>query len=230
MARLSYDAMRNLILDNLARLPDIGVFTPELLTAIFWEETGFQNIRQAGGGPAVGFGQVEAATIKAVNRFFKTHFTPGQILANDNDSVLITSMTLSMLFAGTRGKMAYQRLRGGFRQAREQAHTGAMDQLRKSAAGSPRIRPLARRGGRREVDLCDRRDRDQKSARDGQAEFKSGPCVSFSEEHRDLTRRSRGFAFPQDRLVTPRFLRHTSLVSAFAHVGGASPAGAMPMK
>jgi hypothetical protein len=106
MARLSYDAMRNLILDNLARLPDIGVFTPELLTAIFWEETGFQNIRQAGGGPAVGFGQVEAATIKAVNRFFKTHFTPGQILANDNDSVLITSMTLSMLLAGTRSKMA----------------------------------------------------------------------------------------------------------------------------
>jgi hypothetical protein len=37
--------MRNLILDNLARLPDIGVFTPELLTAIFWEETGFQGDR-----------------------------------------------------------------------------------------------------------------------------------------------------------------------------------------
>jgi hypothetical protein len=45
MARLSYDAMRKLILDNLARLPDIGVFTPELLTAIFWEETGFQGDR-----------------------------------------------------------------------------------------------------------------------------------------------------------------------------------------
>jgi hypothetical protein len=106
MARLSYDAMRNLILDNLPRLSDIGVSTPELLTAIFWEETGFQNIKQAGGGPAVGFGQVEGATIKAVNRFFKTQFTPAQILANDNDSVLITSMTLSMLLAGTHSKMA----------------------------------------------------------------------------------------------------------------------------
>jgi hypothetical protein len=41
MARLSYDAMRNLILDNITGLRDATVFTPELLTAIFWEETGF---------------------------------------------------------------------------------------------------------------------------------------------------------------------------------------------
>jgi hypothetical protein len=106
MARLSYNAMRNLIIDNLPRLRDSGVFTPELLTAIFWEETGFQNVKQAGGGPAVGFGQVERGTIKAVNGFFKVHFTPEQILANDSDSVLITSMTLSMLMNRTHSKMA----------------------------------------------------------------------------------------------------------------------------
>jgi len=98
MAALTYDAMRNLILDNAAILRDISVFTPELLTAIFWEETGFQNIRQRGGGPAVGFGQVERATIKAVNGFFKTSFTPEQILADNNASVQIASLTLSMLF------------------------------------------------------------------------------------------------------------------------------------
>jgi hypothetical protein len=91
MARLSYDAMRNLILDNISWLREVTVFTPELLTAIFWEETGFQNIPQTGGGPAVGFGQVERATIKGVNRFFSTNFTPVQILADDNASVQITS-------------------------------------------------------------------------------------------------------------------------------------------
>jgi len=104
MARLSYDAMRNLILDNIDSLPNSTIFTPELLTAIFWEETGFQNIPQFGGGPAVGFGQVERATIKAVNRFFQTNFTPELILADDNASVRITSLTLAQLFAGIGSK------------------------------------------------------------------------------------------------------------------------------
>ncbi len=105
MARLSYDAMRNLILDNISWLRDVTVFTPELLTAIFWEETGFQNIAQFGGGPAVGFGQVERPTIKAVNKAFSTKFTPEQILADDNASVQITSLTLSLFFKGTGSKM-----------------------------------------------------------------------------------------------------------------------------
>jgi hypothetical protein len=105
MARLSYDAMRNLILDNIDSIPNPTIFTPELLTAIFWEETGFQNIPQFGGGPAVGFGQVERATIKAVNFFFKTNYTPELILADDNASVRITSLTLSQLLVGTGSKL-----------------------------------------------------------------------------------------------------------------------------
>jgi hypothetical protein len=105
MAMLSYDAMRNLILDNIVRLRDVSVFTPELLTAIFWEEHGcFKNARQLGGGPAIGFGQVEPATITAVNRFFKVNFTPIQILANNSASVLISSYTLSMLLRRTGSK------------------------------------------------------------------------------------------------------------------------------
>lgn len=36
-------------------------FSPELLMAIFWEESLFTNIRQKGGGTAIGFGQVEPA-------------------------------------------------------------------------------------------------------------------------------------------------------------------------
>lgn len=105
MARLSYDAMRNLILDNMSSLRDTAVFTPELLTSIFWEETEFQNIPQKDGGPAVGFGQVERPTIKAVNGFFKTHFTPEQILADDNVAVQITSYTLAKFFRGLSTKM-----------------------------------------------------------------------------------------------------------------------------
>jgi hypothetical protein len=106
MAQLSYDAMRNLILHNRASLQMITIFTPELLTAIFWEETQFENIKQRGGGPAVGFGQIERPTIKDVNSFFKTNFTPERILADDNASVQITSLRLSMLFQRLHTKMA----------------------------------------------------------------------------------------------------------------------------
>jgi hypothetical protein len=105
VGQLTYDAMRNLILDNVAWLREVTVFTPELLTAIFWEETQFTNIPQLGGGPAVGFGQVERPTIKAVNGFFGTNFTPERILADDNASVQITSLTLSMLLRRTGSKM-----------------------------------------------------------------------------------------------------------------------------
>jgi hypothetical protein len=105
MAPLSYDSMRNLILDNISLLRDVAVFTPELLTAIFWEETNFQNIKQMGGGPAVGFGQVERDTIKMVNKAFNMNFTPDGILGDDNLSVQIASYTLSLLLRGTRSKM-----------------------------------------------------------------------------------------------------------------------------
>jgi Putative peptidoglycan binding domain len=37
----------------------LKIFSPELLIAIFWEETGFRNIPQLPCGPAVGFGQVQ---------------------------------------------------------------------------------------------------------------------------------------------------------------------------
>jgi len=105
MAPLSYDSMRNLILDNISLLRDVAVFTPELLTAIFREETNFQNIKQMGGGPAVGFGQVERDTIKMVNKAFNMNFTPDGILGDGNLSVQIASCTLSLLLRGTRSKM-----------------------------------------------------------------------------------------------------------------------------
>jgi hypothetical protein len=42
---------------------------PELLIAVFWEKTLFENKR--GVGRAVGFGQVQPSTITVVNRFWE---------------------------------------------------------------------------------------------------------------------------------------------------------------
>jgi hypothetical protein len=97
--------MRNLILDNLSNLRDQATFTPELLTAIFWEETQFRNILQIPAGPAVGFGQVQPGTIDDVNRAFKTNFSAAKILQDDSASVLITSFTLSLLFKRLKSKV-----------------------------------------------------------------------------------------------------------------------------
>lgn len=69
-------------------------------------ETGFQNIAQIGGGPAVGFGQVERPTIKMVNAAFNMNFTPERILADDDLSVQIASYTLSLLLKNTHNKRA----------------------------------------------------------------------------------------------------------------------------
>lgn len=43
-----------------------GPFTPQLLMAIFWEESLFTNIAQTGGGTAIGFGQVEPAEMPKI--------------------------------------------------------------------------------------------------------------------------------------------------------------------
>jgi hypothetical protein len=71
------------------------VFSFELLVGIFWEETMFTNTRQLH-GPAVGFGQVEPATIKAVNAYYGTNYSEALILMDDATSVSITSDVLSM--------------------------------------------------------------------------------------------------------------------------------------
>lgn len=77
--RCSFEEMWNLIQCHYVRdfpllcklcEPEItSIFSPELLIAIFWEETRFENIKQAGGGPAVGFGQVEPPGVRAACEF-----------------------------------------------------------------------------------------------------------------------------------------------------------------
>jgi hypothetical protein len=53
---LSFMDMLLLTLKN-HRQPSL--FTPQIMTAIFWEESLFTNVAQIGGGRGVGFGQVE---------------------------------------------------------------------------------------------------------------------------------------------------------------------------
>ena len=71
------------------------VFSCELLVGIFWEETMYTNRKQLQ-GPAVGFGQVEPATMKAVNDYYGTNYSVSLILIDDPTSVAITSDVLSM--------------------------------------------------------------------------------------------------------------------------------------
>lgn len=90
---LSFMDMWNLIVDRNYSYE----FTSELLIGIFWEETMFQNRRQMGGGPAVGFGQVEKQIITAVNQHFGYAYSPEIILMSDGLSVEITIDVLTML-------------------------------------------------------------------------------------------------------------------------------------
>ena len=76
--------------------PLSGSLFRELLVGIFWEETMYTNRKQLQ-GPAVGFGQVEPATMKAVNAYYGTNYSVSLILIDDPTSVAITSDVLSML-------------------------------------------------------------------------------------------------------------------------------------
>src|SRR6266436_4022564 len=79
---LSFSDMWDLIQENHSPT----VFSCELLVGIFWEETMFTNRKQLQ-GPAVGFGQVEPATMKAVNAYYGTNYSVSLILIDDPTSV-----------------------------------------------------------------------------------------------------------------------------------------------
>jgi hypothetical protein len=81
---------------------DLGSVTPELLLAIFWHESRFQNIGQSeewGGGRRIGghgwgFGQVEVAVISLVNNHFHRNYPAGPL--TDQQSIEITSLALHL--------------------------------------------------------------------------------------------------------------------------------------
>jgi hypothetical protein len=102
MARITFTRMWYLIQQNYSTYFGRykSVFTPELMAAIFFEETKFANITQQKGGPAVGFGQVERTTIPSVNDWFGTTFdnNGSDVLHNDAQSVQLSGLTLAMLY------------------------------------------------------------------------------------------------------------------------------------
>jgi hypothetical protein len=102
MARITFAHMWKLVTKNY--LTYFGkyqtIFTPELMIAIFWEENLFDNTTQHGGGPAVGFGQVEKPEIPKVNAWFGTTFDKdgSDVLHNEAQGVQLAGLTLARLY------------------------------------------------------------------------------------------------------------------------------------
>lgn len=84
----------------------IDVFPPELVLAICWEETHWQNIPQYGGGPAVGYGQLErGGRYKAnqyecgnYNSYSEGRFTRTAILSSAEISIQAVGYCLAGLY------------------------------------------------------------------------------------------------------------------------------------
>jgi len=83
----------------------IQAFSKELILAICWEESFFQNIAQFGGGPAVGYGQLEVDGRRIANQHLTSNpgagegaFNRGAILASRDTSILAISHCLAGLF------------------------------------------------------------------------------------------------------------------------------------
>ena len=101
--RLTFRKMLGLVLDNNAYRQ---FFSDELLLAIFWEETLFENRAQIGGATGkigLGFGQVQQSTLPLVNQFFSKElkipmsWRDGDIIGSEDKAVEVACRTLYML-------------------------------------------------------------------------------------------------------------------------------------
>jgi len=86
----SYYDVQSLVYANNTVL--YSIFTDELITAIFWEESLFNNVRQPGGS-AVGLGQVEPAELSKL-RQYGVYVDAQSILADPAQAVVATSYML----------------------------------------------------------------------------------------------------------------------------------------
>jgi soluble lytic murein transglycosylase-like protein len=80
-------------------------FTPELITCLMWEESGFRLIQNPT-SPAVGFGQIMPATLREVNKHFGTKLTPQDLLNSPDSSVKATVLTLELMWNWKKNKEA----------------------------------------------------------------------------------------------------------------------------
>jgi hypothetical protein len=106
IARLSDidSAFVMLFLVDMFHTEQVPAFPKELILAICWEESFFQNIPQFG-GPAVGFGQLESSGRRIANQHLTRNpgagegaFTAGAILASRETSIRAISHCLAGLF------------------------------------------------------------------------------------------------------------------------------------
>jgi hypothetical protein len=102
MARITFAHMWKLVINNYSTYfgKYRSIFNPEIMIAIFWEESLFENAPQRGGGPAVGFGQVEKQEISKINAWFGTTFNNNgsDVLHNEAQGVQLSGLMLAMLY------------------------------------------------------------------------------------------------------------------------------------
>lgn len=72
-----------LFLANTSHTEELQAFPKELILAICWEESFFQNIPQVG-GPAVGYGQLESSGRRIANQHFSGNPVAGEGVFNSN--------------------------------------------------------------------------------------------------------------------------------------------------
>ncbi len=96
----SFEAMAKLVFDNNWQLYD--VFSDELLLAIFWEETQFNNIPQVK-GTAVGFGQLEPAELWTLKKY-GISTNAKNILNDPAHSVEVTTYYLRHLYESQKAR------------------------------------------------------------------------------------------------------------------------------
>jgi len=87
-------------------------FSPELVAAIFWEESAFRLVRNRQSN-AAGFGQVVPSTLKAVNRRFGTKFVPADLVTSPAASVEASILALELAWEWKRDKLAALRVYAG---------------------------------------------------------------------------------------------------------------------
>ena len=90
----SYQEICNLVNDNHLQL--YNIFTDELIVALCWEESLFNNTKQSGGS-AVGLGQVEPGELWTLRKYgLNTNATA--ILANPGHAIEVVSYMLRHLY------------------------------------------------------------------------------------------------------------------------------------
>jgi len=84
---------------------EVGVFPPELLIGLFWEETNFRNV--PGRVPTMlGFGQVWSGNIERLNEQFGTNFSPSRVTGTSffGESVELVSTALAAAYRARHGR------------------------------------------------------------------------------------------------------------------------------